>query len=477
MARIDSILSIVVQQGANELRVAIDREPKMLAFGVPKRLSIPKMSGETVRELLGEILSPDAEAALRARGRHEGPYDAGAVGAFQVTLTSADAGALEAVFVRASSSTTAAASPVSSARAVPHAPVAALAASALLASLVARASAMRASDLHLADGDVPFARVDGRLRRFDDAPAIDVAATLALGDVDKDRLAHGRSVDAGMEIEGVGRIRVHVYAAAEGLVAAVRLLPPAAPSFSSLHMPVAFDDLVALPHGLVLVCGATGSGKSTTLAALAQEALQRRSIVLVTLEDPIEYALTATSTSLVRRRQVGRDVVDFASGLRDALREDPDVLLVGEMRDPETIALALTAAETGHLVLASLHSRSAASAVERIVDAYPPERQQQIRVQLADSLHAIVSQRLLPRARGPGRLPAIEVLRVNHAVASMIREGKTAQIATAVQSGRSDGMLSLERCLADRVRAGEVRPEDARAAADDPATLAMYLAR
>ncbi len=174
---------------------------------------------------------------------------------------------------------------------------------------------------------------------------------------------------------------------------------------------------------------------------------------------------------------MGRYAVDFASGLRDALREDPDMLLVGEMRDAETISLALTAAETGHLVLASLHSRSTASAVERIVDAYPGDRQQQIRVQLADSLRVVVGQRLVPRARGSGRIPALEVLRVNHAVASMIREGKTAQIASALQAGRREGMLSLERCLADRVQAGEIRIEDARAAANDVASLTMYLGK
>jgi twitching motility protein PilT len=268
-----------------------------------------------------------------------------------------------------------------------------------------------------------------------------------------------------------------VFRTSEGLAAAVRLLPPAAPTLASLHLPVPLEDLVALPHGLVLVCGATGSGKSTTLAALAQEALRRRSIVLTTLEDPIEHGLVASESSLVRRRQIGRDARDFASGLRDALREDPDVLLVGEMRDPETIGLALTAAETGHLVLSSLHSGSAASAVERIVDAYPPARQLQIRVQLADSLRAVVVQRLLPRARGGGRIPALEVLRVTHAVASLVREGKTAQIATAMQSGGRDGMISLERCLANRVQAGEVRLEDAKAASNDPASLSMYMSK
>jgi twitching motility protein PilT len=199
--------------------------------------------------------------------------------------------------------------------------------------------------------------------------------------------------------------------------------------------------------------------------------------VLTTLEDPIEYGLAASATSVVRRRQVGRDVATFASGLRDALREDPDVLLVGEMRDPETISLALTAAETGHLVLASMHSRSAASAVERIVDSYPPGREQQIRLQLADSLRAVLAQRLLPRARGNGRIAAVEVLRVTHAVAAMVREGRTAQIPTALQSGRREGMIVLERCLADRVNAGEVRLEDARAASNDPAMLAMFLAK
>jgi twitching motility protein PilT len=224
----------------------------------------------------------------------------------------------------------------------------------------------------------------------------------------------------------------------------------------------------------VLVCGASGSGKSTTLAALAQEAFRRRSVVLTTLEDPIEYVLVAPDTSVLRRRQIGRDVPDFASGLRDALRQDPDVILIGEMRDPETISLALTAAETGHLVLASLHSRSAASAIERIIDAYPPERASQIRSQLADSLRAVIAQRLLPRARGSGRVVALEVLRANHAVAALIRDGKTAQITSVIQAGRREGMIMLERSLADRVAAGEVRLEDARAAANDPAALAMY---
>ena len=198
--------------------------------------------------------------------------------------------------------------------------------------------------------------------------------------------------------------------------------------------------------------------------------------MLISLEDPIEYKLRpGAGRSVVRQREVGRDVRDFPCGLRDALREDPDLLLIGEMRDAESIGLTLTAAETGHLVLASLHSRSAASAVERVVDSYPPERQQQIRVQLADALRVVISQRLVPSSSGEGRTAALEVLRVNHNVANLIREGRTAQIATAMQSGRKEGQLPLERCLADMIRAGQVQLEDARAVANDATALASYV--
>ncbi len=508
MARVDSLLSILAQQGANELRLGTDKEPKMLAFGAAKRLSIPTTPEDTLRELLGEILPPDREQTLKSQGRIEVSYEAPGIGVFHVKL-SMRPGGFDVVFLRESRRPAAAAPPPAPAHVPASAPTPAVAfappaavpahppphpaaapaphptpaaplagpppaadepATPLLQQLVAAAFAMRASDLHLTDGHPPLVRVDGALRSLGAEP-VDLAATVGPS------LLHGFSADAGLDIPGTGRVRLHVFRTSEGLAAAVRLLPPAAPTLASLHLPVPLEDLVALPHGLVLVCGATGSGKSTTLAALAQEALRRRSIVLTTLEDPIEHGLVPSESSLVRRRQIGRDARDFASGLRDALREDPDVVLVGEMRDPETIGLALTAAETGHLVLSSLHCGSAASAVERIVDSYPPVRQAQIRVQLADALRAVVVQRLLPKARGGGRIPALEVLRVNHAVASLVREGKTAQIATAIQSGRREGMMSLERCLADRVQAGEVRAEDAKAASNDPASLAMYMTK
>jgi twitching motility protein PilT len=355
-------------------------------------------------------------------------------------------------------------------------PVSAVSASST--ELFERAVAARASDIHLCAGDPPVLRIDGKLRPLDDFPASLVEQLLveqSSDDAARAALSAGRSVDRAMQVEGVGRFRFNIFRTGGRLAAAIRVLPREAPRLEDLHFPVPLDELVNAPHGLLIVCGPTGSGKSATLAALAQEALRRRGGVLVTLEDPVEYTFAAPEGALVRQREIGRDVRDFGSGLRDALREDPDILLVGEMRDAESITLALTAAETGHLVLASLHSRSAAASVERIVDSYPPERQRQIRVQLADALRAVVAQRLLPRARGSGRLPAVEILRGVHSVASLIRDGKTAQIATTLQSSRKEGMLPMERCLADLVRSSQITREVALAAANDTDTLSSYL--
>jgi twitching motility protein PilT len=232
-----------------------------------------------------------------------------------------------------------------------------------------------------------------------------------------------------------------------------------APDLSTLGLPVPLDWVVEHQNGLVLITGATGSGKSTTLAALAQRALEKRPGMLITLEDPIEYTYGKPALgSLIRQREIGRHVASYATGLRDALREDPDILLVGEMRDAESIHQALTAAETGHLVLASLHSRTAPSAVQRIVDVYPPERQHQIRSQLADSLRVVVSQRLLPRASGRGRVPAVEILNVNHGAAHLIREGKIAQLVTTIQTGSKENMISMQRCLDLLAQRGHIAP-------------------
>jgi twitching motility protein PilT len=508
MARIDSILALVDRQGANELRLGSDREPQMFADGAQKRLVMPKTPTETLRELLGELLPPDREKMLVAHGQVQFLHESVSLGPFRVALTRrSPPGAsleLDAVFQRgrgkgappAAPAAPAFAAPTPAIAVAPHAPepmplpapvMGVTAAgpasgegpSTELSALLGRAMALRASDVHLLDGEAPVMRVDGALRAMGvEAPASVVRLLGAgLAAEAQRRLAAGVSADLGLGVEGVGRFRVNVYQTATGLAAAIRVLHAAPPTLAELGSPVPLDDLVDLPHGLVLVCGATGSGKSSTLAALAQEALRRRPGMLITLEDPIEYTLaTRGARGISRQRQIGRDVRDFATGLRDALREDPDILVIGEMRDPETIGLALTAAETGHLVLASLHSRSAASAVERIVDSYAPERQQQIRVQLADALRVVVAQRLLPlRGHDGGRALAVEVLRGTHAVASAIREAKTGGLQSAIQSGKKDGMIPLERCLADLVQRQRVALEDARAAANDPAVLASYL--
>ncbi len=487
MIGVDSLLRIALSHAADELRLATDAAPAMFARGARLRLSVPATPDDTLRHLLGPLWA-DHEAELRSDGKIEVTHALEGGEGFDVVISlDPESGALEAIFRRATKPVKAATPPpvqlrttaVDTSEVVVPIVSPSDAISPTLAALLTRAIALKASDLHLFSGDAPALRIDGRLRALSEFPALEVETLFAdrLSPDGRAALDSGRSLDFAIELAELGRFRVHLYRATGRLSAAVRLLTRSAPTLADLHLPVPLDDLVAVPHGMIVVCGPTGSGKSTTLAALAAAALRRRAGLLISLEDPIEYALIPEGANggLVRQRQVGSDVRDFPTGLRDALREDPDILLIGEMRDPESISLAITAAETGHLVLSSLHSRSAASAIERIVDSYPAERQPQIRSQLADAVRAIVSQRLLPRANGPGRVAAVEVLRGNHTIASLIREGKTAQIASALQSSRKEGMVPLERCLADLVRSGQVSREDAFGVANDAGTLGEYL--
>lgn len=488
MPGIDQVLSVVTKQGADELRLATDREPSVFAMGKRLRFTMAPTSSTVLHQLLGDLLSAEREEELNHKRRLACDYDLTSVGHFQVNFTKRDAGELEITFVRSSTRAKTEASPAPKASPehapappLPSAPIerpsaqAQLRATPLLVEMVARATQVGASDIHLSDGHAPFLRADGRLRRVDGVENVSIADLFHLDDAQTARILAGTALESTLDLSPRERLRVAVYRIEGGLAAALRLLPVSAPALNELHLPVTLNQLAELPHGLVLVCGATGSGKSTTLAALSRHALQTRSIVLVTLEDPIEFTLTSADHSIVRQRQVGRDVSSFTAGLRDALRADPDVIMVGELRDPETIRLALTAAETGHLVLASLHSGSAASCIERMVDAYPADQRPQIRVQLADALRAVVVQRLIPAARGSGRVMAMEFLRITHGVANVIRDGRTAQIGTALQSGKKDGMISLERCLADYVQSGHINLDAARAAANDLESLGNYL--
>ena len=481
MKPIDSVLKLLVQQGGTELRLASDQRPQMFKEDVELPLTIPAMSAQRIRALLDGLWTSHA-AALRQQRHLSLTYSSTELGKFVVLLVQQDESTLEVRFRRDGNGTRERDESASSERrrnALIGAAASAVEASgefpAALVAVLARAVSQGASDIHLSPQGPPIVRINGALQAFDGAPRFDAAALLG----GPERLEHvraGGSVDHAFDVPAVGRVRVNVYATEEGLCAAIRILRKEAPALADLHLPPQLEPLVDLPHGLVVACGPTGCGKSSTLAALVQHALRARPQVLVTLEDPIEYIIRPLRTSgLVRQREVGTHVRDFATGLRDALREDPDILLVGEMRDPETLSLALTAAETGHLVFASLHSRTAPSAVERIVDTYAPERQRQIRVQLADSLRAVISQRLIPTADGAGRVPAVELLRVTHGVANLIREGRTAQIVNALQAGANEGMLVLERSLTDLVRAHRIRRETALAVANDAATLGEYL--
>jgi twitching motility protein PilT len=494
VAGIDSLLKLLLDANADELRLGADKAPRMFARGVPKRLTMAEMSGETLRALLGDLLSGARESALRESGRLSISHAARGQN-FVVTFTQREGGSgFDVVFVRGEVAAPApGVGPVageseapppprpSEARIEPEAggprpnrgPLAEE-----LVALLAHARTVRASDVHLLEGEPPRVRVDGRLRALEGAAPVPferLVAPALPGELRR-LVAQGACADVSIEEPDGGRARLSAYLTAAGPAAALRLLPAAPPRLSELRLPLPLDDLVDLPHGLVLVCGATGSGKSTTVAAMLGEALRRRPSLLITLEDPIEYWLASShNRGVAHQRQVGRDVTDFRTGLRDALRADPDLLLVGEMRDAESISLALTAAETGHLVFSTLHARSASSAVDRILDSVDGARHAQARAQLADGLRAVIAQRLLPRKTGGGRVVALEVLRVTHAVAALIRDGKTSQIDSFIQAGKREGMLPLERALADLVHQQVIHESDARAAANDPSALSQYL--
>ncbi len=324
--------------------------------------------------------------------------------------------------------------------------------------LLEAAARAGASDLHLSAGEVPRLRVDGLLRPVEGAGAMDadaVASGLAalMGPIAAAAFAASGDMDLGFQA-GDARYRINAFRQARGPAAVLRRIPGEAPTLASIGAPPALAGMVHREEGLVLVCGATGSGKSTTLAALVDAINRQRDAHIVTIEDPVEF-VHASRRSLVSQREVGRDTADFSTALRAALREDPDVLLVGELRDLETVRLALTAAETGHLVLATLHARGAASAIDRIVGSFPQGERDLVRGALAASLARVVCQRLLPRAGG-GRVAAHEVLAATPAVVNLIRESRLAQLESAMQTGQSAGMQTLAQAIERLHAAGAV---------------------
>ena len=352
----------------------------------------------------------------------------------------------------------------------------------LIEELLEEAVSKGASDIHISSNLPPVFRIDGQLIRTSLPPLTsDNVETLVfpiLNNEQRRKLEQDWELDMSYGIHGIGRFRVNVYKNRGTFAAAFRTINTEVPSFETLGLPEIVRKITEKPRGLILVTGPTGSGKSTTLASMIDYINENRNEHILTIEDPIEF-LHKSKKSVVHQRELGQATRSFSNALRAALREDPDIILVGELRDLETISLAITAAETGHLVMGTLHTSSASQTVDRIVDVFPEAQQQQIRIQLSSSLVAVFSQTLLQKidreGNKKGRVMAQEVLVVNGAVSNLIREGKTAQMYSMIQTGAQYGMQTLESALADLYRKGLVTAEDALSKSSRPDELKRML--
>jgi twitching motility protein PilT len=501
MAAIDSLLMLIDAQQASGI-VLRTREIPALIGGKGRGLTMPPLDRPTVETFASELLAPAELARLRATGSCETSYRSERHGDFAVEaqmsgdnlslkLRRGGAGLARPAAAAAApalpadppagSAVTASSERAAGPAAADEAARAALASR--LGAVVARAAGPEVSDIVLSAGQPPWIRSPAGF-----APAATAAlsanelrafADSVLPPSHRELLERTGSVDVAwqapeLDEEGPRRFRLNVFRQGNGLAIALRPVSRRAPSFVELNLPESIGELATSNGGLLLVVGPTGAGKSSTLAAMVETQNRTRARHVITLEDPIEFVYQPRRC-LIHQREVGSHVESFAAGLRAALRECPDLILVGEMRDRETAALALTAAETGHLVLSTLHSGSAAMAIDRIVDVFPEHQQGQIRQQLAGCLRAVLTQQLLPGVRPGTRFPAIELLMVNYAVAALIREGKTHQLPTQIQTGRDDGMIALEASLGELVRSGRVSRETALAAARDPVELQRRL--
>jgi twitching motility protein PilT len=339
----------------------------------------------------------------------------------------------------------------------------------------------KASDLHLAVGSHPAIRVRGAVQLLPDTPRLDAESMRQLlygilTTEQQKRFELERQIDLTHGVPGVARFRLNVFMEREVMAAAFRVVPHELKTLEELGLPESLGELTKQPRGLVVVTGPTGSGKSTTLAAMLDEINRTRHDHIITIEDPIEF-VHRHKRCIVHQREIGNDATGFASALRAALRQDPDVILVGEMRDLETIQTALTAAETGHLVFGTLHTQSASSTIDRIIDVFPGEQQAQVRAQIAGSLQGVVTQALLPTADGQSRVAALEILMPDDAIRNLIRQAKVEQIYSYMQTGSRTGMQTLEQSLADLVVRRVVSLDEALARSSRREELAGLLER
>lgn len=344
----------------------------------------------------------------------------------------------------------------------------------MMEDYIRKAQAAGASDLHLTSGLAPRYRINGAITDSGDPVLTESDCRIMAQQLAGEQFAQLEKtgeLDIALTLAGV-RCRLNLFRRQGSYAAAVRLLRDSIPRLEDLGLPPVVEEFCSCPRGLILVTGETGSGKSTTLAAILDRINHTSPMHILTLEDPVEY-LYQPDRCLINQREVGRDTLSFASGLRAALREDPDVILVGEMRDLDTIQTALTAAETGHLVFGTVHTSSAADTIDRIVDVFPEQRQQQIRLQLSMSLKAVASQQLLPRADGKGRVLACEIMKVNDAIRNLIREGKTPQIRNTIQTSGAIGNISMERAVQALYRSGTITKETLLSVLDGEASGSM----
>ncbi len=338
-----------------------------------------------------------------------------------------------------------------------------------------------ASDLHLRAGSPPIFRVHGKLVPASDQEPLTADATMQAfeqisDDGTRQQFAANRDLDFSYTLPGASRYRVNASVQRGSISLAFRRIAVAVPTVDELELPEICKTLALKPRGLILVTGPTGSGKSTTLAAMIEHLNQNDTRLIVTVEDPIEF-IYRDKRCVITQREIGKDTHSFAAALRAALRQDVDVILVGEMRDPETMAACLTAAETGHLVLSTLHTRGAPTTIDRIIDSFPPHQQSQIRMQLSLTLEAVLSQTLLPRLDAEGRVAAVEVMLANTAIRNLIREGKTHQMASVLQTGGQEGMQTLEQALKELFQRKVISREEASAVANDGEALQTLIKR
>ena len=343
-----------------------------------------------------------------------------------------------------------------------------------IVDILKAAQQQNSSDIHIAPGNPVMLRIDGMLVPQGNQVLSNVETDNLLSPIVpqelKDVLKKNGELDFAFSVEGFSRVRANVFRQRGSYAAALRILSYDVPTPQQLGIPQSVVNPTTKMRGLVLVTGATGSGKSTTLASLIDVIASRDSKNIIALEDPIEY-LHSRRRSIVAQREVGKDTLSYAAALRAALRQDPDVILVGEMRDLETISTAITAAETGHLVFSTLHTNSPSDAIDRMIDVFPPHQQQQIRVQLSGVLEGIVAQHLLPMVNG-GRIAAFEVLLANNAIRNLIREAKAFQIPSIIQTSKREGMMMMDDCILQYYSQGLIAPETAVAYAHDPVSMA-----